>query len=538
MSAPDPVPEVTVPFFKEHSELRSASYSPDSRWLGVVTLDGRVYVLDAARWSAARPVELAKGAGEPPPLAWNPDSRSFAVAAADNVVGVYSIEQGATEGADPKVSRLSELRGHTGRITSISFKPTTGEPLAPNEDRLLTTSEDRTARLWKLGPNQRLLEGLVLRGHRDTVGSAVFTSNGDELITASEDGTLRRWTPLFTLREQPVDALQAASFSDDGQRIWAVGRDRLLELAPLGASERVTTSITIPEKAWTMLSDFHGPKLIASESTGVTITDAREPIKTRLLENSNGFGLASTSPGGRFAVLAKDGERRQSPAIQLWDLTALHASSPTAPRSTKGPCAFHAVSRNGDRLVWYCADDDRIAITASRTAATKLGDALEKVVTRIQFSNDGRLLAVAFDDFSAQIVDSATLKSLTAMVGHTGSIVWSDFSRDGRFLATISRDATARVWDVVSGEPVARLDVTDRGLRSVAFSPDGFSLLLQASSGLLLWRCYACGDSDAILAEIKRRQVSRPLSHKEEDRLGLTSAELHSEEAETPDRHR
>jgi hypothetical protein len=87
---------------------------------------------------------------------------------------------------------------------------------------------------------------------------------------------------------------------------------------------------------------------------------------------------------------------------------------------------------------------------------------------------------------------------------------------------------------VASGEVVTTKQVPDRKLTSVAFSPDGLSLRLYGSDGLLLWRCYACGDTTTILKEIDHRKISRhSLSKKEMERFRITEGELNSTSAET-----
>ncbi|MCI0339693.1 MAG: WD40 repeat domain-containing protein [Planctomycetales bacterium] len=63
---------------------------------------------------------------------------------------------------------------------------------------------------------------------------------------------------------------------------------------------------------------------------------------------------------------------------------------------------------------------------------------------------------------------------LLSLEGHAGAITAVAFSPDGRRLATVSRDRTARVWDLATGARVLTLkegQLTD--LRDVAFSPDG-----------------------------------------------------------------
>jgi WD40 repeat protein len=56
---------------------------------------------------------------------------------------------------------------------------------------------------------------------------------------------------------------------------------------------------------------------------------------------------------------------------------------------------------------------------------------------------------------------------------HGDSVRWCEFSPDGKWLATASRDKTARVWDVLNGAPASPPIRHADAVRSVAFSPDG-----------------------------------------------------------------
>ena len=46
-------------------------------------------------------------------------------------------------------------------------------------------------------------------------------------------------------------------------------------------------------------------------------------------------------------------------------------------------------------------------------------------------------------------------------------------SRDGKLLASGSKDATVRVWDMATGAEVSELRGHEGWVQSVAFSPDG-----------------------------------------------------------------
>ncbi len=67
-------------------------------------------------------------------------------------------------------------------------------------------------------------------------------------------------------------------------------------------------------------------------------------------------------------------------------------------------------------------------------------------------------------------------KRSSRLAGHGSTILSVAFSPDGKYLATVSKDKTAKLWEVPSGRLVTTLKGHSHGVNSVAFSPDGKSL--------------------------------------------------------------
>ncbi len=92
-------------------------------------------------------------------------------------------------------------------------------------------------------------------------------------------------------------------------------------------------------------------------------------------------------------------------------------------------------------------------------------------VNSVAFSPDGKYLATASKDNTARVWE-ATTGSEVAKVNHDGLVNDVAFSPDGKYLATASYDSTARVWDATTGLEVAKLN-HDGYVNAVAFSSDG-----------------------------------------------------------------
>src|SRR5712664_2016864 len=95
----------------------------------------------------------------------------------------------------------------------------------------------------------------------------------------------------------------------------------------------------------------------------------------------------------------------------------------------------------------------------------------------VAYSPDGALLAAGCADGTVRLFDPVTGRPLAALRGHADAVAAVAFSRDGTRLASASYDKTVRVWDVVAKKELCTLKGHTNAVLAVAFLPDGRTLV-------------------------------------------------------------
>jgi eukaryotic-like serine/threonine-protein kinase len=94
-------------------------------------------------------------------------------------------------------------------------------------------------------------------------------------------------------------------------------------------------------------------------------------------------------------------------------------------------------------------------------------------VRGVAFSPDGHYLATVSADARAKLWDVASTKLVRTFEGHAKGLRCLAFSPDGERLATGSGDRSVRIWDVRTGGLLLTIQDEPEGINCVAYSPDG-----------------------------------------------------------------
>lgn len=190
-------------------------YSPNSRVVAACSDDGNIY-----RWNTASGNRLPTLAGNGKRLsglAWSHNGRWIASACIDGTVCLWDAQAG---------QRIGVLHAHAQPVNSVCFRA--------DDRQLLTGSDDASATLWNLRVGTDLQGKLgcrmqpyrTLRGHRTTVESVAFSPDGTRLLTGSDDHSAKLWDARTgaLLQTFPLkNEVWSVAFSPDGCRaIFAV----------------------------------------------------------------------------------------------------------------------------------------------------------------------------------------------------------------------------------------------------------------------------------------------------------------------------
>jgi hypothetical protein len=96
------------------------------------------------------------------------------------------------------------------------------------------------------------------------------------------------------------------------------------------------------------------------------------------------------------------------------------------------------------------------------------------------FSKSGKSLALGDIDKQIQVIDLYRGNITKILVGHENSVSSAVFGDDDQWIASVSRDGTARVWDFRTGEQLQRFDRLINEAAVVSFEANDTQILVSS----------------------------------------------------------
>ena len=408
------------------------------------------------------------------------------------------------------------FRGHFNYVNAVAF--------SPDEQHLVTASEDRSAIVWDALTGSEIVR---LKGHREGLVSVAFSADGRRIATGSRDQTAKVWDTatgkeIFSLEAQN-GTVWSVAFSPDGQRIvtafdgptpliWNAASGK--RLFPLRGHEGPVYSARFsPDGTRIVTGSADGTARVWETSTGTELFTIKS-------HDARVISVAFSPNNQRIATGGDDG------TAKLWDVPtgkevlSLHGHLGGLNSVAFSPDSRRIATGSDDRTVkvWEVASGRELftikghasvvnsvdfsasgqwILTSSDDHTAKLWDTVgnkEPLTLREQggeqpglvsvsakndeqlalaFSPEGGRIVTGGTDGTAKIWDAADGRLLRLLKGHTRPIRAVAFSYDGQQIVTGSGDATARLWDAATGGSLHSLNGHQSPVTSVAFAPDG-----------------------------------------------------------------
>lgn len=478
-------------------------FTTDGRWLITSEFnDPNVRLWDLAAGDKPTSVDVLVGSEQGlDNLRSSPDGRWIAgvchTGVADSADTLWLLS--LSEATPPQ--RAISLGKHELHVGEIKFSA---------DCRWLATTDKSIARLWDLHAPDIRASLIIPHGHEGRVTSICFSPDARLLVTGSADTSARLWelgggaptaTPVALHTASPVEEV---AISSDGKWLASFTKNDGISIWHLESEDSYARPTLLPHgsstqyKAVALSAD--GRYLAAADADGIVRLwnlSRKEQDAPLVMRGPPAPLSLAFSPDGRWlGVTTMDG------TMWLWNLTG------------DEPYSHHKLQPHSGVIVFSFASNGRWLATGSSDYGSEITDnpvwlwdltgrnpevkpfrlqGHEDPIHALQFSPNGRWLASGSRDYSVRLWDLAVGAPGTQSVilrGHGARVYSVAFSMDGRWMATSSTDGTTRLWDLYESDTAIRsilLGSSKVALHQFKFSPDSSWLFTTGDEGIRFW---------------------------------------------------
>ena len=418
-------------------------------------------------------------------ISFSPDGRTLA-----------SCNSGYTSLWDIKTRKISTLiAGRTG-VYGILFSPD-GKTLAGLDYKEVHLFDAKTGKLKRTIPE-----------HPQYINCIAFSVDGNTIATVDRDGQIRFWdTDTGKVKDTlgtHKKAVKSVKFSPDGKTIATRSIDGKVRLWNID-TKRLENTLSIHKNSiYDVVFSPDGNTLVTENSDEtIRLWNTKTGNLIKIIDIGDHVDELLFSPDGETIASAS---RHHS--IRLWD-----AKSGILNKKLDG----HAYAVTG---LWFSPDGETLASTTTNNTIRLWNvktHQLKRVLTNqfsldknqeekgyvenVAFSPDGKILASAAGEKTTRSMrtpgiyqnlsgsnniilwDTKTGRQAITLKGHTSYVESIAFSPDGQTLVSGSQKGNMRFWDVRDGKQQKTIDLHNDSITSISFSHNGEIIVYGSYNG-------------------------------------------------------
>ena len=421
-------------FAEQDMRAHSIAFSADGRWLASAGIGsktvGNIHVWDAKTFENVRLMKGPLGQDVTAhALAFSPDSKSLAAASYSAAVYLWGVGDGALLQAIPK----------HGIIESVAFSA---------DGKMLASAGTTNSNIGVWDIDKRQARHPCVDHHSDIITGLAVSRDGKRIATGSHDATGRTWElssgkflrefrgpklagPLvWSVAFSPDDKVLAMSHQSQGITLWNPDDGTLLRQIDAPRFGRVVALAFSPDG-----------KSLASESIDDGVAKLWNP--------ENGAAIRTfprLTDRGHAVAFSGDGKWLASAGDQVYVWNAVTGQLRLQLRHAASAVAY---SKDNKLVASAGFSDVRLwdADTGNELAKFEEKRLIHPGQRGLAFSPDSGYLAVTRLD-RIRVLDLKTRQEVANLKGHRATVTSVAFTPDGTTLVSVSADCTGLVWDV------------------------------------------------------------------------------------------
>jgi len=358
------------------------------------------------------------------------------------------------------------LEGHRAPVVAVA--------ITPDGKRAISTSADKTLKIWNLC-TARLLR--TLEGHTDEIDGLALTPDGTRVISSSSDGTIKVWeietgNLIFSVRAH-TESMWALALTADGTRVMACCDDCTIKVWDLKTA-KLLRRLHDPRTRDLGPYYAHRPMTVAVTPDGTRVVSISDDYLVHVWELNSGKLLHSLFHS-RFA--RDEFEEPVKPKYRPSIMTLAITLDGTRVLSTSNDSMLNIWDLKSGKLIHSLLQNEQVAVLA-----------LTPDGTHVVSGCDSDIGSFDDDDYTVKLWNLNTGNLVHCLRGHSDWATALAVTPDGGHAVSAARDLTIRVWDLKSGELIHTFQGHSDSVNSLAITPDATHLISASGDHTLkLW---------------------------------------------------